>query len=50
MKRTRSFLVDQIQWKTFTRAEAFMIFKVAPEKLRKANEPLFNWFSKGGFI
>jgi len=31
-------------------AEAFMIFKVNPEKLRKANKPLFKWFSEGGFI
>jgi hypothetical protein len=31
-------------------AEAFMIFKVAPEKLKKANKPLFKWFSNGGFI
>lgn len=31
-------------------AEAFMIFKVAPEKLKKANKALFKWFSNGGFI
>jgi hypothetical protein len=31
-------------------AEAFMLFKVAPDKLKKANEPLFDWFNKGGFL
>ena len=31
-------------------AEAFMIFKVDPEKLKKANKPLFKWFNEGGFI
>ncbi|WP_372743238.1 DUF4157 domain-containing protein [Neptunomonas sp.] len=31
-------------------AEAFMLYKVAPDKLKKANEPLFNWFAKGGSI
>ena len=31
-------------------AEAFMLFKVAPEKLKKLNKPLFKWFGKGGFI
>lgn len=31
-------------------AEAFMLFKVAPKKLEKANKPLFEWFKKGGFL
>ncbi len=31
-------------------AEAFMLFKVAPEKLEAANRDLFQWFNKGGFI
>jgi hypothetical protein len=31
-------------------AEAFMLFKVAPGKLKKLNKPLFDWFSKGGFM
>jgi hypothetical protein len=31
-------------------AEAFMLFKVAPEKLEAANRNLFKWFKKGGFI
>jgi hypothetical protein len=31
-------------------AEAFMLFKVAPEKLKKSNKPLFNWFARGGFL
>jgi hypothetical protein len=31
-------------------AEAFMLFKVAPKKLKRANRKLFNWFSEGGFL
>jgi hypothetical protein len=31
-------------------AEAFMLFKVAPQKLKAANEKLFEWFEKGGFL
>jgi hypothetical protein len=31
-------------------AEAFMLFKVAPKQLKKANKPLFEWFEKGGFL
>ena len=31
-------------------AEAFMLFKVAPEKLEAANRDLFKWFNTGGFI
>ena len=31
-------------------AEAFMLFKVAPDQLKKANKPLFDWFAKGGFM
>lgn len=31
-------------------AEAFMLFKVAPKKLQKANKGLFKWFSEGGFL
>lgn len=31
-------------------AEAFMLFKVAPEKLEAANRDLFKWFKKGGFL
>jgi Domain of unknown function (DUF4157) len=31
-------------------AEAFMLFKVAPKKLKKANEKLFKWFKKGRFL
>ena len=31
-------------------AEAFMLFKVAPEKLKAANRDLFKWFKKGGFL
>ena len=31
-------------------AEAFMLFKVAPGKLKKLDKPLFDWFSKGGFM
>ena len=31
-------------------AEAFMLFKVAPEKVKKANKPLFDWFNQGGFL
>ena len=31
-------------------AEAFMLFKVVPEKLEAANRDLFTWFKKGGFI
>ncbi len=31
-------------------AEAYMLFKVAPEKLKKANKPLFNWFNQGGYL
>ena len=31
-------------------AEAFMLFKVAPEKLEAANRNLFKWFKKGGFL
>lgn len=30
-------------------AEAFMLYKVAPEKLQKLNKKLFEWFDKGGF-
>jgi hypothetical protein len=31
-------------------AEAYMLFKVAPKKLEKANKKLFEWFTNGGFL
>lgn len=31
-------------------AEAFMLFKLDPERLKKANKPLFEWFERGGFL
>lgn len=31
-------------------AEAYMLFKVAPDKLKKLNKALFNWFNQGGFL
>lgn len=31
-------------------ADAFMLFKLDPDKLKKANKPLFDWFAGGGFL
>ena len=31
-------------------AEAYMLYKVAPETLEKKNKKLFKWFNKGGFL
>jgi hypothetical protein len=30
-------------------AEAYMLFKIAPDTLKKANKPLFEWFDRGGY-
>ena len=31
-------------------ADAFMLFKMDPKHLKRANKPLYEWFNNGGFI
>jgi hypothetical protein len=43
-------LPDATNGTTEAFAEAFVLFKLAPKRLRKANRPLYDWFKKGGFV